>query len=274
MDVFSNLQVAGECLLDVKRTKAFEKAIYNTVKEGDIVLDGGTGSGILSLFAAKAGAKKVYAVELAPDLFKMAQQNVKANKLEGKIECINADMKDIVIADKIDVFVCEMLDTGLIAEQQCQAVNNLHERGIITENTKIIPNKIYAYLELIRYDFEFYSFKMPFIIQARNFGVTSRIKKRFCSPFCYKTFDLTTITEESVDSHSNLSITSHGRPNAILLTSAIDLAGKKIFGTTDMNMPVVIPIDEFDVMRGETVDLSIKYQCGYGFDQVKINTRI
>jgi predicted RNA methylase len=44
MDVFSNLMVIGECLLDVRRTQAFIRAINQIVKPGDIALDVGTGS--------------------------------------------------------------------------------------------------------------------------------------------------------------------------------------------------------------------------------------
>ena len=44
------------CLIDTKRSIAFKKAIQKTVKVGDVVVDMGTGSGILAMFAAKAGA--------------------------------------------------------------------------------------------------------------------------------------------------------------------------------------------------------------------------
>lgn len=45
---------------------------------GQVVLDVGTGSGVLALFAAKAGARKVYAVE-ATDMAKQARTVIKAN---------------------------------------------------------------------------------------------------------------------------------------------------------------------------------------------------
>lgn len=45
-----------------------------------VVLDVGTGSGILAIFAAKAGAKKVYAVE-ATDMAKHARKLVEHNKV-------------------------------------------------------------------------------------------------------------------------------------------------------------------------------------------------
>lgn len=274
MDIFSNLQVAGECLLDKARTENFRKAIEREVKIGDIVLDGGTGSGILALFAARAGAKKVYAVEVAPDLYEMAIRNVRANSYENVIDVINADMKELNIPDQIDVFVCEMLDTGLIAEQQCQAVNNLHNRGVISSNTKVIPGKVFAYLEIVNYDFSFYGFDMPFIIQARNFGVIQKIKKKFTKPQLYSTFDFSSVSSTEVQSRLKSRVSNSGKANAVVLTTSIELFENNLLsGTTDMNMPVIIPIEEVSVSRGQVLDLSISYKCGLGFNQVKIDIR-
>src|SRR6266496_4400624 len=93
MDIFNNLQVINECLLDVRRTQAFEKAILFSVDSTHTVMDAGTGTGILALLSARAGAKKVYAVDIAPDTIQQAEKNINASPYKIKIKLICQDLK-------------------------------------------------------------------------------------------------------------------------------------------------------------------------------------
>ena len=73
-------------LQDTVRTELYRNAILNNPSnfQGKVVMDVGCGSGILSLFAAQAGAKKVYAIE-ASSMAENARKLVKANGFEAKI---------------------------------------------------------------------------------------------------------------------------------------------------------------------------------------------
>lgn len=74
---------------DKVRTDAYKKAIEQNkhLFKGKTVLDIGTGTGILSLFAAECGAKKVYAVDNA-DIAYFAKEIVKTNDKRGVIQVI------------------------------------------------------------------------------------------------------------------------------------------------------------------------------------------
>src|SRR4051794_5659560 len=89
---FSNLLFIDECLLDRERTEALRAAIRRKVRPGDTVLDAGTGSGILALFAAEAGARKVYAVDANREAVAVARAVVRANPAAGDVEVLHADL--------------------------------------------------------------------------------------------------------------------------------------------------------------------------------------
>lgn len=79
--------VQKDMLEDHKRTGAYHQAILNNRAcfEGKVVLDVGTGSGILAIFAAQAGARRVYAVE-ATNMAKLARQLVEHNNVRRCVQ--------------------------------------------------------------------------------------------------------------------------------------------------------------------------------------------
>jgi predicted RNA methylase len=131
MEIWSNTDFPYQCLLDCNRSRAFQAAIRAVVKQDDVVLDAGAGSGILSFFAAQAGAKKVYAVEVDSLLASCLERSVRANNLSQIIDVIQGDIHSAELPEGVDVFICEMMDTGLMDEMQVTAINALYKRNVI-----------------------------------------------------------------------------------------------------------------------------------------------
>lgn len=270
--VFSNLLLVDECLLDEKRIREFKSAIRKSVRPGDIVVDAGTGSGIIALFAARAGAKKVYALELDPYIAKIAEHNIKVNKLEHIIEVINIDVRKFRLprGEVADVLTMEMLDTGLIAEHQAGAIIKLRKNKVINDKTRLLPERALFYAAVIDYDFNFYGFQMPLIVQARNDGVLPKIKHIMSPQQCYNDVDLRKIKSIYYSGTMKLKILKSGVVNAIKLSTVIFLHGKRCSATSDMNMPTIIPIKSRQVKKNDIIELEMKYAMGMGFGGLRV----
>ena len=97
---YSHFYIHEEMLKDQIRTNAYRNAIEGNPQDfkDKIVLDIGAGTGILSIFAARAGAKHVYAVENAEIAF-FAKEIIKNNGLSDKITVIKGKMEEVVLHD-------------------------------------------------------------------------------------------------------------------------------------------------------------------------------
>ena len=263
--------IMSECLLDKRRTLLFKRAIEQVVKVGDVVLELGTGSGILSLFAASAGARKVYAVEIAPDVANFASKNITSNNYSDKIEVVNSNALSLGISEKIDVVIMEMMDTGLVSEQQGPVLNQLKKKNIITKDTKIIPSRYRCAIDLVNYNFDFYGFKLPFIIQARNYSANRRVVDKLSKLTSYLDLSFNQDFELSVKERFAVIASKTGSVNSARLQSWISLAqGISTWGTSDMNMPVIIPLPKFDVVKGDKLEFDVSYQMGEGFKDFRL----
>lgn len=84
------------------------QALEKVVREGDTVVDVGTGSGVLSIGAAMLGAKKVHALDLDEVAVRSARENVELNKVENTVEVFHGNLLDTV-SEQADVVVANIL---------------------------------------------------------------------------------------------------------------------------------------------------------------------
>ncbi|XP_034969998.1 protein arginine N-methyltransferase 9 [Zootoca vivipara] len=108
-------------LNDANRNLLYQKAIEKAVCSGcRSVLDIGTGTGILSMFAKKAGAPSVYACELSKTMYELACEVLGANNLDGEIKLLHMKSLDIEIPkhipERVSLVVTETVDSGLFGE--------------------------------------------------------------------------------------------------------------------------------------------------------------
>ena len=97
--MYAEFEVHRTMIRDRVRTEAFRRAIDSVVRRGDIVLDVGAGSGILSVFAAQAGAARVYAVERTT-IAVLAQELAAANGVAETVRVIQGDVIGLDLPDR------------------------------------------------------------------------------------------------------------------------------------------------------------------------------
>ena len=112
-----------QMLMDNVRMKAYHNAIMQnkSLFEGKVVLDVGTGSGVLAIWAAQAGAAKVYAVEYT-DMAVHARKMVEQNGVSDIVEVIQSSVEDLELPCKVDIIVSEWMGYFLLRESMLDSV--------------------------------------------------------------------------------------------------------------------------------------------------------
>lgn len=129
-------------LADAARNEAFDAALRKAVTPGMTVLDIGTGSGLLALMAARAGADRVIAVEAHPLIAETAREIVAQNKADARITVIAKRSTEIDPQGEMpapaDLVVAEVLDTGLVGEGMLPTTRDALKR-LARPGARIIP---------------------------------------------------------------------------------------------------------------------------------------
>ena len=138
---YAQLPNQQNMLEDTERTGKYHQSIALNMPDfmGKVVLDVGAGSGILSFFAAQAGAKKVYAVEVT-EMAGYAQKLVEANGLSDKIEVIQEQIEDLVLPEKVDIIISEPMGLLLVHERMME-VYALARKRWLKPGGKMFPNR-------------------------------------------------------------------------------------------------------------------------------------
>ena len=116
-----------QMLLDEARMRGFAQAIAYNVLEGARVLELGGGTGVLSCFAARQGAR-VWCVERQPELAETARRLLEDNGVGDRVEVVTADVGQYLPPEPVDFVICEMLHSALLREKQIQIIDDFKRR--------------------------------------------------------------------------------------------------------------------------------------------------
>jgi SAM-dependent methyltransferase len=141
-----------EMLNDRERNDAFEAAISRAVRPGDLVLDIGTGAGLLALLAARCGAQRVVSCEGVEPVADAAERIAARNGFGGRISIVRKWSTDVAVGAELprpaDVLVTEVIDCGLVGEGIVGTIRHAREH-LLAPDATIVPARATLYAQLV-----------------------------------------------------------------------------------------------------------------------------
>ncbi len=247
------------CLYDVDRTRLWKQAIEDTVRTGDVVVDAGSGTGILGVFAALDGASKVYCVELHARFCRLIEHLAERNGVADRVEVIQGDASRLDLPEAVDVAVCELLCTGQFFEPEVQVMNNL--RRFFKDDTRVIPRRVESHLQLLDAQEELYGVCIDVdsrsSLLVNDEPVSTRAR--------YDVIDLTrAVSPERVEATVTVQARCSGKADAVVITSQARLTDDLVTETTRFlyNPEVIFLPQPLQLEKGGAYDVHIAYPYG------------
>jgi type II protein arginine methyltransferase len=137
---------------DAARNAAYDQAIRRAVRPGMHVLDIGTGAGLLSLMAARAGAGRVTTCEMVPEIAEAAAEIVRRNGYAEQIKVVSKLSMALELGTDLpepaDLLVSEILSSDLLTEDVVTTVADARRR-LLKPGARMIPYAVGAVARLV-----------------------------------------------------------------------------------------------------------------------------
>ncbi|KAG8657002.1 hypothetical protein MANES_03G030932v8 [Manihot esculenta] len=169
-------------LKDVVTTKTYQNVIYQNkfLFKNKIVLDVGAGTGILSLFCAKAGAAHVYAVECS-DMADMAKEIVESNGFSEVVTVLKGKIEEIELpVAKVDIIISKWMGYFLLYENMLNTVLYVRDKWLVSDGI-LLPDKASLYLTAIE-DADYKEDKIEFWNNVYGFNMSCTKKQAIMEP--------------------------------------------------------------------------------------------
>lgn len=230
-------------LNDQARNEAFERAIVQAIaRHGHDarVLDIGAGSGLLSMMAARAGARDIVCCESVGCIADLAHEIVAANGYADSIRVVAKKSDQLVIgegemAQRADILVSEVLSSDLLAEGVLATFEDALGR-LVSETATVIPRRVTARGCLIASDV---LAKYAFVGDVSGFDVSAFTRlaaqrlpvhgkrtawTRMSNDYDLVSLDLTARRHDPATALLSLTVTADGVAVGVMQWMHIDLA--------------------------------------------------
>jgi precorrin-6B methylase 2 len=235
-------------LHDDRRTNDYLAALAEAVRPGDVVLDIGTGSGVLAIAAARAGARRVYAVE-GSDIAEVAERVFAANGVEDTVTLVPGWSRLAELPEPADLLVAEVIGNEPLEEEILETTLDARRR-LLKPGARLIPHELTLLARPLLLPEEdarqraigekaierwrqLYSMEFEALLDAAipgpvNMPTEAEVAATWPPvgpPVALATLDLTTFDDASVRASADLPVDPPGAVNAVAVTFRASLCG-------------------------------------------------
>jgi precorrin-6B methylase 2 len=291
---FGNLNVHNRMLNDRTRTSSFLAGIEEVVTTGDVVVDIGTGTGVLAVAAARAGAKHVYAIE-ASEIARSAEVVFEANGVADRITLVRGWSTRTTLPNRADVLVSEIIGNDPLAEGVLEVIMDARKR-LLKPGARLIPSQVRVFAlpvalprdermkhvvveESLANWRSWYGIDFSPLVQVRNDTLPAfyvkpqraRIWETLGEPILLKAIDFGDFKYPiSLDNTTTLEVNTTGKLDGLLLYFELELGPTTRLSTApaqaDRNnhwrSPVWMLRDQFVLQDGDRLRVSSEYRSG------------
>jgi type I protein arginine methyltransferase len=166
---FEDLYQHDRMLADRVRMGAYRRAIARHVQPGDVVVDLGTGTGILAFLAARAGARLVHAIEHG-ETIEHARAVARANGITN-IVFHRTHSTRFELPERADIILHEQIGDALFDERVVEHVADLRRR-VLKPGGRILPSRLELFIEPVQLA---EGFESPFLWEENVDGISFRV---------------------------------------------------------------------------------------------------
>jgi len=219
-----------DLLSDRVRIENFKRAINASVNHNSVVVEIGTALGTYSFFAARAGAKSIYAIEMS-DIYYVGRELARLNNLDDRINFIHGRSTDVEIPERADIIIMEDFSPFFFYQNLEEVIHDAHRR-FLKPDGNFLPAKLTLYIApfecqpwydelnifLAEHD-RLFGFDWSYttdIAFNQTYYADSHPKKLLTEPFKIKTIDFKSDTGFPFQIQTELSIREDGHIQGLL----------------------------------------------------------
>lgn len=262
---FIPLHYHYQMLSDASRMTAFKSAIEKIVTPKHRVAELGSGTGVLSSFAARKGAQ-VWSVEFNPALVSASRRFISENGLSHKVHISQGDAANWLPPEPVDLVVCEMLHSALLREKQLHVVSAFRDAHLARFGVapRILPNATLLGVQAVNqcYDFNGYFAPVP-LFQSPYY--TAEDCSPCSDPVVYKVIDYDNAHVETFEAEVTFQFKKEENVNALRFITKSLLAMDAYTGQTiDWHSQyLILPLcKSFEMKAGQEMRVKFKYRPG------------